>query len=106
MPSDMVLRQLPWTTKPKISVKPGPFFSVVSISFQALTKYLSILNSAKYNIAITTYHKWQIMQKMVDVKLDVKVPTMALIRGLSMSLKKGREKTNYSPWLPIYEKLP
>jgi hypothetical protein len=100
MTINIVPRKLEWSTKPQIIVKPGAEFSIVSFVFHTLTKYLWALNAAKYNISITTYRKSWVMQKCIDVKLDVKVPSHHLMRSLSMYLHKWREDKQQQSWQP------
>jgi|GEM_PF-1871580 len=85
---DLPLWKLPGSTKPQISVKPGAKFSIVTFSFQTLVKHLVVLNKSTHNIDITTYRRGGVMQNIIHVKLDIKVPTTDLMKVISLYLEK------------------
>jgi hypothetical protein len=66
--------------------------SIVSISFSTLVKYLGVLNTNKHHVDITTHRRNNVMQKLVDVNIDIKVSTANLIRGLSLRLASREDK--------------
>jgi len=95
--SEIILRQLPGTNQPKMSFKPMGDFTLVTISFQSKIKNLISLNQTNYNIDITTYRRGGEMQNIIQVKVDIKVPTMLLMKQLDLRFPKRRQGNNHLP---------